>query len=195
MPMAVDVFSGHPVRSGEPAARLPAARRRCATRCVFQQGLSQGGGRRSDPQLQPERGEHRRDGLGDHRCERRRKVKFSALLVEKVVDRLSPSLFVLSARGFHLPTLQIFVRKAGGAAPQPGRPYLAYEFSTVFVTAVQWSGGGGDEVPAEQVNLVHGGLALGYYAQKPDGSFDTLVKQTWSQITNAPVAGEVLPGF
>ena len=123
------------------------------------------------------------------------KARFNPLLVEKAVDRLSPSLFMISASGAHFPTVQIFVRKAGGSAPQGAKPYLAYEFSMVYVTQVAWSGGGGDEAPAEQVTFNYGALTLGYYSQTSDGSFDTLTKLGWSQITNMPAKDDALQRF
>jgi type VI secretion system secreted protein Hcp len=122
------------------------------------------------------------------------KVKLNELTVEKNVDRLSPSLFLLSAQGAHFPSLQIFVRRAGGAAQQ-GRPYLAYEFSLVFITRLEWSGDGGGEAPVETVTFAYGALALGYYPQKPDGSLGTLTKLGWSQVTNTATGAETLSGF
>jgi type VI secretion system secreted protein Hcp len=120
------------------------------------------------------------------------KAKFNELLVEKLVDRLSPTLLVLSASGAHFPTVQIFVRKAGA---QSGKPYLAYEFTTVFVTKLQWSGDSGDEVPVEQVTFVYGGLSLGYYPQQPDGSVGKVTKMGWSQVTNSLITADVLTTF
>jgi type VI secretion system secreted protein Hcp len=121
------------------------------------------------------------------------KLHFNSLVVEKAVDRLSPSLLTFSAQGNHFATLQLAVRKAGGAA-QGGKPYLVYEFQTVFVTDLQWSGAAGDE-PAEQITFTYGGLTLGYFLQKPDGSLGPLTKQGWSQILNKATGPETLAGF
>jgi type VI protein secretion system component Hcp len=120
------------------------------------------------------------------------KAKFDELQVEKAVDRLSPTLFVLSASGAHFPTVQIFVRKAG---VQSGKPYLAYEFTTVFVTKLQWTGDSGDDVPVEQVSFAYGGLSLGYYPQQPDGSVGKLTKMGWSQVTNTAITMDLLTNF
>jgi type VI secretion system secreted protein Hcp len=123
------------------------------------------------------------------------KAKFNELTIEKAVDRLSPTLFVLSASGAHFPTVQIFIRKAGGGGPQPGKPYLGYEFSMVFVTKLQWSGDEGDDVPVEQVSFAYGSLSLGYYPQQPDGSFGKVTKLGWSQMTNTALASDGLTNF
>jgi type VI protein secretion system component Hcp len=111
------------------------------------------------------------------------KVKFGAAQVVKNVDGLSPSLFTASAMGAHFPTVQIFVRKASGGST-PAKPYLAYELSTVYISRVDWSGGGGDEAPVEQVEFVYGALVVAYYPQQPDGSAGKLTALGWSQITN-----------
>jgi len=120
------------------------------------------------------------------------KVKFDALQVEKNVDRLSASLFVASAMGAHFPTVQIFVRKAGGTAT-PGKPYLAYELSTVFINRIDWSGGGGDEAAVEQLEFAYGGLVVGYYPQQPDGSTGKLLALGWSVVTNMRTDTNTLP--
>jgi len=121
-------------------------------------------------------------------------VTFNPLVVEKVVDGTSPSLFVISAQGLHFPTIQIFVRKAG-TSPQQDKPFLAYEFGTVFITELAWSEGGGEDVPIETVTFAYGALTVGYYPQKPDGSFGPPGKLGWSQITNTQTTGNLLQGF
>jgi type VI secretion system secreted protein Hcp len=121
------------------------------------------------------------------------KVRFDELVVKKSVDQLSASLFVIAASGGHFPSAQLVVRKAGGTR-EAARPYLAYEFQMVFVTAVEWSGDG-DEGPVEQVTFAYGGLAVGYYSQKPDGSLGKPTKQGWSEMLNKPTGPETLQGF
>ena len=120
------------------------------------------------------------------------KVRFNPLQVEKSIDRLSPFLFAISASGAHFPSIQLFVRKAGSATT---KPYLAYEFSTAFVSRIDWSGSDGDDAPAEQIEFMYGALTLGYYPQQPDGSLGKLVKSGWSEVTNAQTGAETLPNF
>jgi type VI secretion system secreted protein Hcp len=123
------------------------------------------------------------------------KVKFNDLVIEKAVDRLSPSLLAIAASGSHFDKVQIFVRKPGGGAPQPGKPYLAYEFSMVFVTGIEWDESSGDEGPVEQVHLAYGGLTVGYFPQQPDGSLGKLTKLGWSQVTNTATGPDTLTTF
>ena len=122
------------------------------------------------------------------------KIKFSELVVRKAVDQLSPSLFIISASGGHFPSVQLVVRRAGGAAREAPKPYLAYDFQMAFVSDVQWSGGAGDD-PVEQVTFAYGALAVGYYPQKPDGSLGQPTKQGWSEVLNKATGSETLQGF
>jgi type VI secretion system secreted protein Hcp len=124
------------------------------------------------------------------------KAMFKELVVEKAVDKLSRSLFTISVTGGHLRRMQLYVRKVGGAPTAGAKPYLVYGFDTVLVSEIDWSGSLGDEEPLERVTFAYGALAFGYYPQRPDGTFDTAVKTSWSQVMNsAPPPDPVLAGF
>ena len=111
------------------------------------------------------------------------------------MDTLSASLYSLSARGGHLAKMQLFLRKTGAATAAP-KPYLTYGFAPVFVTSIDWAAGEGDDLPVERVTFVYGSLALGYYAQKPDGTLGTKKTATWNQLTNTePPETDVLTNF
>ena len=123
------------------------------------------------------------------------KIKLKELYIEKSVDTLSASLYSRCARGGHLAKMQLFLRKTGGATTVP-KPYLTYGFATVFVTNIDWGAGEGDDVPVERVTFAYGSLALGYYAQKPDGTLGAKKMATWNQVTNAePPETDVLTNF
>jgi hypothetical protein len=50
--------------------------------------------------------------------------------------------------------------------------------------------------PAAHRGADDGGLGIGYYPQKPDGTLDVAVKGTWSQITNTePLQQDVFAGL
>jgi len=124
------------------------------------------------------------------------KLKFKELVVERAIDTLSSSLFTVNATGGHLSWMQIALRKSSSSATAPPRPHLVFGFEAVFITGIDWSAGDGDDVALEQVTFAYGGLAIGYYPQRSDGTFGTLVKGTWNQTTNTPtVAQEVWQGF
>jgi type VI secretion system secreted protein Hcp len=120
------------------------------------------------------------------------KAEFKPLVVEKAVDGLSPSLFTMCAQGGHFATMQLALRRAGGA--RDGKPYLVYEFQTVFISDLQWTEDDGDGEPREQITFLYGALAIGYSSQKADGSPGVVTKQSWSQVLNKP-APETLATF
>ena len=73
---------------------------------------------------------------------------------------------------------------------------LAYGFELVYVSKIDWNGSLGDDEPSERVTFEYGALAVGYYPQKPDGTFDGPVKAAWSVVTNfAPPLDPILTGF
>ena len=110
------------------------------------------------------------------------KLKLNPFVVTKAVDRLSSSLFTMEATGGHLGRMQLMLRKAGGTTP--AKPYLQFGFDMVWVSKIEWSGSEGDDTPQETVTFAYGGLGIGYYPQKADGTLDAAVRATWSQVTN-----------
>jgi type VI secretion system secreted protein Hcp len=125
------------------------------------------------------------------------KMKLNEAAIEKSVDMLSGSLFRIAAMGAHLENLenmQLFVRKAGGTTTP--KPYLVYGFDMVFITKIEWSAGEGDDLPIEHVRFAYGGLALGYYTQKADGTLGTKTQTTWNQVTNQePLTSDATVNF
>ncbi len=120
------------------------------------------------------------------------KATFKELLIEKSVDTMSRSLFALNATGGHLAKMQLYLRKAGVAG---GKPYLVYAFNMVFLSKIDWSASSDDEQPIERLTFAYGALGIGYYPQKPDGTFGTAVKTSWSQVTNTEAPPDILAGF
>jgi type VI secretion system secreted protein Hcp len=117
---------------------------------------------------------------------------FNPVVMKKSVDTLSSALFSIAVTGNQLTTMQLYIRRAGAGG---GKPYLAYQFGSVFVARIDWSAGSGDEEPIEQVTFAYESLALGYYPQKPDGTRDTAVTQSWNQVTNSEAPSDVLADF
>lgn len=111
------------------------------------------------------------------------KAKFDELAITKSVDTASPVLFEASAQGVHFPQMLLKIRKAG-STNQPD--YLIYDFRMVFVTKVEWTGGGGGDAPEEMVTLVYGALQISYAPQSATGTFGTPITSAWSQINNNP---------
>ena len=117
------------------------------------------------------------------------KAKFDELVIHKAIDRASPGLFSVCSSGRSFAAVQLYIRKA---TPGPGTtgvaaPFLAYEFQTVLITKIDWSGGGADPEPSEEVTFAYGALAIAYQPTNPDGSpAGAPVKEGWSQVTNSP---------
>ncbi|MCA1686703.1 MAG: type VI secretion system tube protein Hcp [Planctomycetia bacterium] len=108
------------------------------------------------------------------------RAKFNEFTVKKGVDIASPPLFLAAGLGCHFPTVSLVVRKAGGVKV----PYLVYTFKMVFVTKVEWSGGGGEEAPDEDVTFVYGAMEIQYTQQDSTGAEKGTSKCQWSQVVN-----------
>ncbi len=121
------------------------------------------------------------------------KIQFNEFVVEKSVDALSRSLFKMSATGLHLPRVQLYLRDPAVAG---GKPHIAYGFSMVYVSKIDWSAGAGDDQATERVNFVYGGLAVGFYPKTPAGQPASPLQASWNQVTNtAEVPADTLADF
>jgi len=86
----------------------------------------------------------------------------SDFTIMKKTEKSSAGLFKACTTGQHLPKAVITMRKAGTTQ----NPFLVYEFATVYVTSVQWSGStGGDDSPAESVSFTFGKVTVTYTPQ------------------------------
>lgn len=110
------------------------------------------------------------------------KAKFEEFSVEKAVDLASVPLYQACTAGAHFPSVMLAIRKAGGS----NLLYLQYIFEMVFVTGINWSGGGGEEAPRETVKFKFGAMGIQYIQQKADGTEGTKMTGLWSAVTNTP---------
>jgi type VI secretion system secreted protein Hcp len=110
------------------------------------------------------------------------KARLDQLVILKSVDKVSTSLFNASVSGAHFAVAHLFIRHDGAAQQVP---FLDYEFQTVFITNIAWSGSGGDPDPAEAVTFEYGALKIVYKTANPDGSQGQAVSASWSQVTNS----------
>jgi len=108
------------------------------------------------------------------------KAKFDEFTVEKDVDQSTAPLFNACTAGAHYPGLLLVARKSGGTHLL----FVQYVFAQVFVTAVNWSGAGGEENPKETIKFKFGAMGIQYIQQKPDGSEGTKMSASWSVLTN-----------
>jgi type VI protein secretion system component Hcp len=110
------------------------------------------------------------------------KAKFEEFTVEKGVDLASVPLYVACCAGAHFPTVMLAIRKAGGS----NMIYVQYVFRRVFVTGINWAGGGGEELCKETVKFKYGAMGIQYAKQKPDGQADKPIVSLWSAVNNKP---------
>ena len=110
------------------------------------------------------------------------KAKFEEFTIEKYVDLASVPLYNACTAGAHYPTVMLANRKAGGSQLL----YLQYAFRMVFVTSINWSGGGGEEAPKETIKFKFGTMGIQYIRQKADGSGGVPITAAWSTALNKP---------
>jgi type VI secretion system secreted protein Hcp len=110
------------------------------------------------------------------------KVKFEEIQIEKYVDLASVPLYQACCAGAHFPTVMLANRKAGGS----NLLYLQYIFRMVFVTGINWSGGGGDEMPKETIKFKFGVMGIQYARQLPTGGAGVPISAYWSVLKNKP---------
>jgi type VI secretion system secreted protein Hcp len=108
------------------------------------------------------------------------KAKFEEFQVVKAVDKASVPLFNACCAGAHYPAICLAIRKSGG----DNLVYLQYIFRMVFVTGIEWSGGGGEEAPTETVKFRFGAMGVQYIKQKADGTEGDKVQAAWSTVAN-----------
>jgi type VI secretion system secreted protein Hcp len=110
------------------------------------------------------------------------KAKFEEFTVEKDVDQASSPLFVACTAGAHYPALMLVVRKSGGS----NLLYIQYIFRQVFVTGINWSGGGGEENLKETIKFKFGAMGIQYVQQLSTGGEGKKMVGMWNAVTNSP---------
>jgi type VI secretion system secreted protein Hcp len=108
------------------------------------------------------------------------KVQFDPLIIQKAVDHASPSLFSAASSGRNFQAVQLYLRSSGPAA----QPFLAYEFRTVLITKIDWSGNTGSQEAAETLTLAYGAVVVAFQQPNPDGSAGPVTQGGWNQVTN-----------
>jgi len=108
------------------------------------------------------------------------KVTLANFNIVKMTDSASPAIFQACCSGKHFDTAKITLHKAGG---DEALPYLTYEFGTVYVENINWSGSsGGDDRPVENVSLAFGKISILYKAQAEAGAAAGTFSASWDQM-------------
>jgi type VI secretion system secreted protein Hcp len=110
------------------------------------------------------------------------KAAFNEFTVSKYVDLASVPIFTACTVGAHFPWVMLAIRKAGGIHLL----YLQYVFGQVFVTGIDWSGGGGDEPMTENIKFRFGAMGIQYQRQSATGLVGGPQQSMWSVVTNSP---------
>lgn len=110
------------------------------------------------------------------------KAKFEEFTIEKFIDLASVPLYVACCAGAHYPTVMLAIRKAGGQ----NLIYLQYIFRRVFVTGINWSGGGGEELPKETIKFKYGAMGIQYVQQLSTGAEGKKMQAKWTAVKNKP---------
>jgi type VI secretion system secreted protein Hcp len=109
------------------------------------------------------------------------KAEFNPLTVHKAVDKASPSLFEACASGRHFTAVQLYLQQPTGTSLST---FLAYEFQTVAITKIDWSGSAGEEAPTEALTMEYGALVIAYKPTDSGGSAAQVTQGGWSRVTN-----------
>jgi type VI secretion system secreted protein Hcp len=111
-------------------------------------------------------------------------VSISSFNIMKMTDLSSTALFLRCAKGEHIPTAIITLRKSGG---EKALEYLQYKFAKVYVDSIQWSGSsGGDDSPAESLSLAFEKVEIVYSSQNDDGTAKKTVGSGWDIPSGTP---------
>jgi type VI secretion system secreted protein Hcp len=112
------------------------------------------------------------------------KAKFNEFSITKPTDTASPIFFKNCVAGAHYETVKLSLRKAGADPNSSGKPFLVYQFKTVFTTKISWKNNT-EEGPEETINFVYGELKIQYFKQDSAGQLSGSPQEVgWSQITN-----------
>lgn len=93
------------------------------------------------------------------------KANFQDLSITKYIDKASAAIFGAAAKGSHIPTAKILVRKAG----EGQQKYLEITLTKVLVTSVTTGGSGGEDRLTENVTLNFAEVKYEYFLQNEKG--------------------------
>lgn len=110
-------------------------------------------------------------------------VEFSALTIEKPIDKASPKLFEAACKGTHIPEVTIDYQKASGDALK----YLEVKLKEVVISSINHVADpkGDYQFPMEQISMTYGAIEKTYTQQKADGKAGGNVAAKWNVAKGA----------
>jgi type VI secretion system secreted protein Hcp len=109
------------------------------------------------------------------------KANFQDIAITKYLDKASPALLIALAKGSHIPTAKLLVRKAG----EGQKKYLELTMSKVMVTSVATGGSGGEDRLTENVTLNFADVKFEYFLQDAKGATASGGVFHWDIAANA----------
>jgi type VI secretion system Hcp family effector len=111
------------------------------------------------------------------------KASLTTFNIGKKTDKSSPKLFQACCTGKHFPSAKVTLLKAGGEQTT----FLEYEFDKIFIEDIQWNGmAGGEEIPAEVINMAYGVIKVRYTSQNEDGTPGEPMEGGWDIVNAQP---------
>jgi len=105
-------------------------------------------------------------------------VEFSALTIEKAIDKASPKLFEAACKGTHIPEVTIEYQRASGDP----MVYSSKKLKEVVISGINHVANPKGELqfPMEQISLTYGAIEITYTQQKADGKAGGNVAAKWN---------------
>ncbi|MBW8783927.1 MAG: type VI secretion system tube protein Hcp [Novosphingobium sp.] len=111
------------------------------------------------------------------------KASFTDFHFSKKADKASPVLMEKCAKGDHIPSAVLIVRKAGGDQQE----FYKIKMSNVLISSFQNAGPGNDSIPSESLTLNFSKLEFETKVQNPDGTLAAGGKGGWDLKANHKV--------
>jgi type VI secretion system secreted protein Hcp len=103
------------------------------------------------------------------------RVEHQDILIRKYVDRASPVLYFFCAKGEHIPTADLTVRKAGGEALE----YLKIHLEDLMISSFVLGGDPKNDQVLETIRINFSRAAITYTQQVAAGGGDAAVTKGW----------------
>lgn len=109
------------------------------------------------------------------------KASFQDLSLTKYVDKASPLLMLNCAKGTHIASAILYVRKAGTTPVE----YIKITLSEVMVTSVSTGGSGGEDRLTENISLNFAKFEFSYVPVNAKGTPQTAIEMKWDIAASA----------
>lgn len=117
------------------------------------------------------------------------KASFQDISLTKYIDKSTTRLMQAAARGTHIPSATLVMRKAGDAPLE----YLTIHMKDVMITSVSIGGSPAEDRLTENVTLNFADFGVRYIEQKPDGAAGEKPEFKWDIAANTPETSLSIP--